>query len=105
MRYRFLEIDEVFDDLIELGVDPAAIHGDLKAALEEIAANSYAGGRPPQKSYEAKICNLELWAFCWPSAHFGCQVYFKFALTKGAVKDLWLVSLHVDRPRPDIKLR
>lgn len=52
----------------------------IRVLLTEITPKDYAGGRPPQKSYEKTIMNRELFAFCWYSAKLGKQMYIKFAL-------------------------
>lgn len=102
MRYAFYAPDEVYDDLNALGVDPANLRDALKAIFEEIRADHYCGGRPPQRSYEEGIRGLDLWAFSWTSTHFGLRVYFKFALASQVTEYLWLVSLHEDRPKTGV---
>lgn len=73
--------------------------GLLIVLLEEIKAldpiKCYAGTRPPQRSYEPEIHQLELWAYCWQSHHLGKRMYLKFALKKE-----WYVYVdcHEDRP-------
>lgn len=62
--------------------------------LDEISPKDYAGGRPPQKSYEKTIENQELFAFCWSSKKLGKKMYIKFAL-KG--DRYYYVSLHRSR--------
>ena len=58
----------------------------------------YAGTRPPQRSYEAEILSLELWAYRWQSKRCGKAMYLKFALKK----DHYIyVDCHPDRPKPD----
>ncbi len=83
-------------DAIELGY---SIEIELEAVLIEMLDETnpvhYTGSRPPQKSYEQDIRDLELFAFTVESSRFNCRVYFKFAL---AEKMFWLVSLHPDRP-------
>ncbi len=49
----------------------------------------YCGGRPPQRSYEREIKDLELWAYVCYSERFQREMYLKFALKKG-------VYLYVD---------
>lgn len=63
----------------------------LRVASAEIATRDYAGGRPPQKSYEEATKDLEMYAFSWDSKHFSCRMYFKFSLTKEVV---FIYSLH-----------
>ena len=83
-------------DAVEVGYD---IGTELTALLDEllnvISPDHYTGSRPPQKSYEAVIQNLELFAFAATSVMVENQIYLKFALAGGK---FWLVSLHRDRP-------
>lgn len=83
-------------DAIELGY---TIEPELKAVLAELleaaSPHHYTGSRPPQRSYDAHIEGLELFAFTIPSRRFKCRVYLKFAIQDGV---FWLVSLHQDRP-------
>lgn len=59
--------------------------------LEEITPKDYAGGKPPQKSYEKGIENQELYPFCWHSQKLGKKMYLKFALMDNRY---YYVSLH-----------
>jgi len=68
----------------------------LSGLLDEISPKSYVGKRPPEKSYQEEIKDLDLFAFNVESSWFRCRVYLKFVLTGG---DLWLVSLHQDREK------
>lgn len=43
----------------------------------------YAGGRPPQKSYEVEVEGKELWAYSWESESMNKKMYIKFCLVKG----------------------
>jgi len=76
-----------------------SIEIELEAVLVELLDETnpahYVGSRPPQKSYEQDIRDLELFAFSVESSRFKCRIYFKFAL---AEEMFWLVSLHPDRP-------
>lgn len=67
----------------------------LLAALGEITAGDYAGSRPPTKSYEPATRDIEMFAFCWQSAYFSVQMYFKFCLA-GADKGRkpFIFSIH-----------
>lgn len=67
---------------------------DLSCLLDEIVPDHYAGQNPPEKSYEQKIKNLDLFAFKIDSLFFGSEVYLKFALSGDG---LFLVSLHRNR--------
>ncbi len=66
----------------------------IRGLLEEISPKDYAGGKPPQKSYEKAIANCELFAFCWWSKTLGKQMYIKFALRQNRY---FYVSLHESR--------
>lgn len=74
--------------------DSAEVWTLIKGLLEEIKPDDYAGGRPPQKSYEKIIEGRELFAFSWLSKMLGKKMYIKFAL-----KDhrYYYVSLHTCR--------
>lgn len=83
-------------DAIELDYDFATELLPVMEELLEVATpRHYAGARPPQKSYEKEIHGHEMVAFAVESRRFRCRVYFKFTFADG---DLWLVSLHADRP-------
>ena len=68
----------------------------LSGLLDEILPENYVGKRPPEKSYQEDIKDLDLFAFKVESSLFRCRVYLKFTLTGG---HLWLVSLHQDREK------
>ena len=84
-------------DALELGY---LFHFDLIDVLEELLSQTtpetYTGHRPPQKSYEQEIKNIEMFAFVVTIKRFPEPVYYKFALEQGI---LWLVSLHRDRKK------
>lgn len=83
-------------DAIELDYDIGLELGEvLMELLETATLADYTGSRPPQRSYEQDIKDLELFAFTVGSRRFKCRVYFKFALEE---ETFWLVSLHQDRP-------
>ncbi len=63
----------------------------ISELLDEIEPKDYAGGRPPQRSYEKTIENKELFAFCWDSSKLGKKMYIKFALKEDRY---YYVSLH-----------
>ena len=71
----------------------------LSSFLGEISPDNYVGKKPPEKSYEHKIQNMDLFAFRMDSSWFKCKVYLKFALYDG---ELWLVSLHQYRERKEV---
>ncbi len=56
----------------------------LSHLIDEISPENYAGKQPPEKSYEQKIKNLDLFAFKIDSHFFNCKIYVKFALSEGA---------------------
>lgn len=99
-RFQFGPSKHISGDLAELEIDAS---GDLPALLIELLGEiqnqgpieCYAGTRPPQRSYEAEIYKLELWAYAWHSLRFGKRMYVKFAL-----KDQCYiyVDCHGDRP-------
>ncbi|MBI1746446.1 MAG: hypothetical protein HYR55_07645 [Acidobacteria bacterium] len=66
----------------------------LLIALAEIKPENYAGGRPPQRSFEEICRGAELFAFTWSSTYFGCQMYLKFCFVK---QSLYIVSFHESR--------
>jgi len=85
------------NDLAELGIDQNDFWNVVQILLNEIQVCGpdacYAGGRPPRKSYEPEIKDEELWAYSWPSCHFGFQTYIKFVMRTNA-RGEW-VYLHV----------
>lgn len=101
--------NEISSDAIEL-INPVSLASDasdlgyairnlkstLLVILSEIEPKHYAGNRPPEKSYTREILNSELFAFRWKSTYLGCEVYFKFSLTKNK---FYLVSLHEHRDK------
>lgn len=101
-------LEAVQSDQIQL-VEPVVIVADaieLEYALTELQAvlldlltcagpDHYTGNRPPARSYETSIRDLELWAFTVSIPRFEMPVYFKFTVKNGW---FYLVSLHVDRP-------
>jgi hypothetical protein len=99
-KYQFLVYKHLVSDLEELGVTDEKELIDLVAkSLREILAarpaNCWTGGRPPARSYEPEIKNLELWAFAWNSAVCGRRMYLKFAIKR----DVFIyVDCHADRP-------
>src|SRR5579872_6307162 len=77
----FANFNKVVGELDELNIEsPNQIWELIMALLEEIRPEDYAGGRPPQKSYEKTIEGRELFAFCWNSKILGKKMYIKFAL-------------------------
>ena len=79
-------------ELYELGIEShTQLWQLILALLDEISPRHYAGGRPPQRSYEKIIENQELFAFCWNSEKLGKKMYLKFALKENR---FYYVSLH-----------
>jgi len=70
----------------------------LSSLLDEISPENYVGKKPPEKSYEQDIQDMDLFAFRVDSSWFKCKVYLKFALYDG---ELWLVSLHQHREKKE----
>lgn len=67
----------------------------LRHAFEEISADDYDGGRPPMRSYEPATRDLEMFAFCWESSHFGRHMYVKFSIAcPNQDATLYIHSLH-----------
>lgn len=66
--------------------DAEGLWKTVEALLEELCKQKvsacYAGGYPPQRSYEGRIKDLELWPFRWRSSVLGCDVYLKFCIKK-----------------------
>jgi hypothetical protein len=94
-RIAILNQEAIASDALELGY---LVKEELESVLSElmdlISPGHYVGTRPPQRSYERTIKDLELFAFEAISPRFKCPIYFKFASTAGV---LWLVSLHKSR--------
>jgi hypothetical protein len=94
-----LELETLAQDALELEYDiETELLTILKELLEETEPEHYVGTRPPQRSYEHEITDLELFAFVRESSRFDCYIYYKFALAQGK---LWLVSLHQDRSKKE----
>ena len=94
-KVTLLNSDVIASDALELGY----LIGDelleiLSELLNSIQPEHYAGTRPPQKSYEEEIQDLELFAFSLFMDRFNCEIYLKFALYDD---ELWIVSLHKSR--------
>ena len=88
--------DAIAEDALELEYDIAEeLYEVLEELLNEICSDNYVGSRPPEKSYEDKIRNSDLFPFVIDSQRFQCEVYLKFTLGKNI---FWLVSLHKNRP-------
>ncbi len=91
----YSNLNKAVGELYELGIEsPSQIWKLILELLDEISPKDYAGGRPPQRSYEKAIENQELFAFCWDSMKLGKKMYIKFALKEGRY---YYVSLHISR--------
>jgi hypothetical protein len=87
-------------DLTELGLDSADEYWDaIVVFLHEIKAagpkGCYVGGRPPQRCYEPRAKDLELFAYAWTSPSEQRRLYLKFAVKDGHYYHL---DCHEDRP-------
>lgn len=69
----------------------------IENLLEELQLKDYAGGHPPQPSYEPTIADCELWAFCWTSLRLKECMYLKFAIKENY---FYYVSLHKSKFPP-----
>jgi hypothetical protein len=94
-RIAILNQGALASDALELGF---LVREELAVVLSELldltSPGHYVGTRPPQRSYERTIKDLELFAFEIISLRFKHPIYFKFALSTGV---LWLVPLHKSR--------
>jgi hypothetical protein len=88
--------DAAAEDAQELGYLFEDVKEFLSGLLMEVGPQHYAGGRPPQKSYEEEIKGCELFAFRWKSRILDEEVYLKFTVKEGS---FWLVSLHKHKKR------
>ena len=93
-RISIINPESIAADALELGYLVKDMTNILSELLDEITPKEYVGQYPPQRSYETKILESELFAFKWESKLLGCKIYLKFAF-KG--DQMWLVSLHQDR--------
>lgn len=94
-RIGILNKEAVASDALELGyLVKQELESVLSELLDLISPGHYVGTRPPQRSYERTIKDLELFAFEVISLRFKGPIYFKFAISSGV---LWLVSLHKSR--------
>jgi hypothetical protein len=86
-------------DLAELESSAQDLPHLLAELLKEIQdakpTECYAGSRPPLRSFEPEIQNLELWAYAWHSPRFNKRMYLKFAIKKECYIH---VRCHEDRP-------
>jgi hypothetical protein len=99
-RFQFGPLKHLSGDLAGLQLASASELPDLLIVLlEEIQHEGpitrYAGTRPPQRSYEPQILNLELWAYSWHSPRLRKPMYLKYALKNQCYIH---VDCHEDRP-------
>ncbi|MBW6510871.1 MAG: hypothetical protein K0A93_01970 [Desulfuromonadaceae bacterium] len=92
-RIILIEPAVIVSDAMALGY---SIRHELQLVLLELLNNTgpdrYAGHHPPERSYEKRIRNLDLWAFSVSCQRFEPRVYYKFSLQNAW---FYLVSLHV----------
>jgi hypothetical protein len=67
----------------------------ISTALLEVSANDYRGLRPPAEAFEQCVRGEEMFDFKWESKFFKRKMYLKFCLVGN---ELWIFSLHEDRP-------
>jgi len=95
-KFNILEPTSLAVDALELEYLVEDLHSVLSALLDELKPADYAGHRPPQRSYEKKILDCELFAFEWQGKTLKTKIYLKFTLKNNR---LWLVSLHKSRKK------
>jgi len=92
-----LNMPSLVSDADELGY---VIEDDLASLLIELLQKSsldnYAGGRPPQKSYQQEIQGSDLFAFVIEETTLEKSVYFKFSIVG---EMLYVISLHRDKKK------
>lgn len=99
-RFQVGPTKHLVGDLEELQLETAKDLPVLLIVLLEEIKNAgpitcYAGTRPPQRSYEPEILQLELWPYRWHSDSLRKRMYLKFALKKQCYV---YVDCHEDRP-------
>ncbi|MBS3904136.1 MAG: hypothetical protein KGZ39_02285 [Simkania sp.] len=101
-RLRFARPDKAVGELVDLEINDTAEVADLiLKLLDEIEISHYAGGHPPEPSYEPNIADCELWAFSWESKERKVKMYLKFALKNDY---FYYVSLHKSKPSKEHKV-
>jgi hypothetical protein len=77
----FANASKAVGELYNLDLSNKELWEILPIILDEIHAlgvdKCYSGQRPPQKSYEQKILERDLFAFAWNSNVFNKKMYFK----------------------------
>ena len=100
-RIAILNQEAIASDALELGyLVKEELESVLSELLDLISPGHYVGTRPPQRSYERTIKDLELFAFEVTSTHFRHPIYFQFTVKSGT---LWLVSLHKTKREQEVK--
>lgn len=97
LQANFDELADTFGIETTLTEDQTTI---LLSALDEIRADHYCGGRPPDASYEIVVKGHDMWEFRWISKFFGDkEMYLKFCFTKGDEnsRKLAMLSIHPNR--------
>ena len=92
--YAFVDGEKLVGELDELGLNTEEVWERILICLDEIKASDYEGQRPPAKSYEKRIKNKELFAFCWDSQSMKKRMYLKFCIVDSR---FWYVSFHETR--------
>jgi len=90
-RILIVEPTVIASDAIELEYSIIELQAVLLDLLNCTGPEHYAGNKPPARSYETQIKNLDLWAFSVDCPRFELPVYYKFTLSNGW---FFLVSLH-----------
>ena len=92
--YTFVDGEKIVGELDELELNTEDVWGKILICLDEIRTSDYEGQRPPAKSYEKRIKNKELFAFCWDSKSMKKRMYLKFCIADSC---FWYVSFHETR--------
>jgi len=90
-RIFILDPEIIAKDCLELGLQISDLSDFLIDAIPRLSPNDYIGHHPPEKSYEKRIKDFELFAFKAYSEMVGCNFYLKLALVEDFI---WIVSLH-----------
>lgn len=94
-RRFFANTDKSVGELYNLEIDNQQLWELLPKLLSEIEAlgidRCYCGKKPPEKSYEGKIKEADLFAFAWDSNLLEKKMYLKFAIVG---EKFFYISLH-----------
>jgi len=95
MRIDYINRKDIASEALKLGY---LFEDEFPEIFSELLDNTkpehYAGSRPPLRSYEKEIKNMELFAFNVRSEILGRIIYYKFSIRKNYC---YVVSLHGDR--------